>query len=281
MMKGAWWAMALAAHYIHQHSCCCPGACAGPSANPVRAAAVGVLCTCLKRSLDFNIRMCCCAAPVCACTRLQQDCDPALLRRFSRRIEVPLPDTRARESFVKSVLSRPELNSDLSTADINLLAQLTAGYSGSDLKDLCRTAALAPVRDLMQQQLRRKRRRTCCGPQVTSLCEASSQRRSADSYCVAAGSPEDSTGRTAGMGPAGIMQDTGMVAATVGQETPAGLATGAAAAAETGRGLVQQAQQTTGQAAAEVKLRPLSLADFQAALALVKPAAVDAGVTAA
>lgn len=203
-----------------------------------------------------------CCLPACWLTL--QDCDPALLRRFSRRIEVPLPDTSAREAFFQSVLSRPEIDSSLSSEDLSLLVQLAEGYSGSDLADLCRTAALAPVRELLQQQgrqLGRKRRRTGMGPGLWQ-----SSRVSEDS-CPAAGLITDSTACT-DLAPAAAAQYT---AATAG---PGGASAGPTAVGTEEVALqVQQSAQTPC-----MQLRPLVMADFQAALALVKPAAADAGL---
>lgn len=201
-----------------------------------------------------------------------QDCDPALLRRFSRRIEVPLPDRTAREEFFQSMLSRPELDSDLSPDDLSTLVQLTQGYSGSDLADLCRTAALAPVRELMQQQrqqLGRKRRRVVLDLGLPSSVRFGS--RESDESC-AAGSAPDSTAGTEGMAATyqkeAVLQ---VVAAGAGGNGGAGVVADDAAV-----GQAVQLQATCG--ADEVQLRALVLADFRAALELVKPAAVDAGV---
>jgi SpoVK/Ycf46/Vps4 family AAA+-type ATPase len=187
---------------------------------------------------------------------LLQDCDPALLRRFSRRIEVPLPDTPAREAFFQAMLSRPEIESDLSTDDISTLAQCTQGYSGSDLADLCRTAALAPVRELMKQQRQqrgRKRRRLGLSLELpSSICRGSEQ---SEGSCAAASTPAaESASQQAAL-------QTGCVAA--GENSGAGFAAD---------------RQAVGQA--PVQLRALVLSDFKAALELVKPAAVDAGAAA-
>ncbi|KAG2452617.1 hypothetical protein HYH02_002854 [Chlamydomonas schloesseri] len=94
------------------------------------------------------------AVYVFAATNRIQDCDPALLRRFDRRIAVPLPDAAARQAFLQGVLEQPELAGHMLTPDHVLkLTELTAGYSGSDLSQLCREAAMQPLRELLERQL--------------------------------------------------------------------------------------------------------------------------------
>ncbi|EFJ50613.1 hypothetical protein VOLCADRAFT_88606 [Volvox carteri f. nagariensis] len=90
---------------------------------------------------------------VFAATNRIQDCDPALLRRFDRRVAVPLPDLAAREAFLAAVLTRPELagQHSLDSGEVRQLAERTAGYSGSDLTQLCREAVMQPVRELLRQ----------------------------------------------------------------------------------------------------------------------------------
>ena len=57
-----------------------------------------------------------------------QDCDLALLRRFDRRILLPLPEPASRRAMVEGVLARPEIEAHLlSPADITLLVTQTDG----------------------------------------------------------------------------------------------------------------------------------------------------------
>ncbi|GBF98627.1 ATPase AAA [Raphidocelis subcapitata] len=81
-------------------------------------------------------------------TNRMADCDAALLRRFERRVEVPLPDRAARGEFLASMLARPEINSPLPPPDLERIVAATEGFSGSDMACLCRDAAMAPVREL-------------------------------------------------------------------------------------------------------------------------------------
>ncbi|KAI7838586.1 hypothetical protein COHA_007657 [Chlorella ohadii] len=91
-----------------------------------------------------------CLVFVLAASNRPQDCDPALLRRFDRQVEVPPPDAAARAAFFAATVQRPEIASHLSDAELERLAALTEGCTGSDLSVLCRDAAMAPLRELVQ-----------------------------------------------------------------------------------------------------------------------------------
>ncbi|KAL0542449.1 hypothetical protein IC582_022560 [Cucumis melo] len=85
---------------------------------------------------------------VLAATNRPFDLDEAIIRRFERRIMVGLPSVESRELILRTLLSK-EKAEDL---DFKELATMTEGYSGSDLKNLCVTAAYRPVRELLQQE---------------------------------------------------------------------------------------------------------------------------------
>ncbi|KAI3784042.1 hypothetical protein L1987_43134 [Smallanthus sonchifolius] len=85
---------------------------------------------------------------VLAATNRPFDLDEAIIRRFERRIMVGLPSVESRETILKTLLAKEKVE-DL---DFKELAVMTEGYSGSDLKNLCVTAAYRPVRELMQQE---------------------------------------------------------------------------------------------------------------------------------
>ncbi len=72
------------------------------------------------------------------CLHCLQDCDAALVRRFDRRIQVPLPDENGRQMYLEGVLARPELEADISSEDMCNIVARTEGYSGADLAVLCR-----------------------------------------------------------------------------------------------------------------------------------------------
>ncbi|KAF0417042.1 AAA-domain-containing protein [Gigaspora margarita] len=72
------------------------------------------------------------------------DLDDAILRRMPRRILVDLPTEKDREQILHLHLRDEKLDPTISLAN---LAKITNLYSGSDLKNLCISAALAAVRE--------------------------------------------------------------------------------------------------------------------------------------
>lgn len=100
---------------------------------------------------------------VLAATNRPFDLDEAIIRRFERRIMVGLPAAENREKILRTLLSKEKVE-DL---DFKELGVMTEGYSGSDLKNLCTTAAYRPVRELIQQERKKdlkKKQRAEEGP---------------------------------------------------------------------------------------------------------------------
>ncbi|XP_049279722.1 spastin isoform X2 [Anopheles funestus] len=89
---------------------------------------------------------------VMAATNRPQELDEAALRRFPKRVYVTLPDRDTRELLLRRLLQKQ--GSPLSDADLAHLAQLTDGYSGSDLTALARDAALEPIRELNVEEVK-------------------------------------------------------------------------------------------------------------------------------
>ncbi|KAG7981409.1 hypothetical protein I3843_05G232500 [Carya illinoinensis] len=85
---------------------------------------------------------------VLAATNRPFDLDEAIIRRFERRIMVGLPSIESREMILRTLLAKEKVEN----LDFKELATMTEGYSGSDLKNLCITAAYRPVRELIQQE---------------------------------------------------------------------------------------------------------------------------------
>ncbi|KAE8663233.1 hypothetical protein F3Y22_tig00112993pilonHSYRG00034 [Hibiscus syriacus] len=96
---------------------------------------------------------------VLAATNRPFDLDEAIIRRLERRIMVGLPGAENREKIFRTLLANEQVAEGLNFTE---LALMTEGYTGSDLKNLCTTAAYQPVRELIRQErlkdLERKQR---------------------------------------------------------------------------------------------------------------------------
>ncbi|KAK1286857.1 Katanin p60 ATPase-containing subunit A1 [Acorus calamus] len=86
---------------------------------------------------------------VLAATNRPFDLDEAIIRRFERRIMVGLPSVENRQMILRTLLAKEKVEEGLNFKE---LAMMTEGYSGSDLKNLCTTAAYRPVRELIQKE---------------------------------------------------------------------------------------------------------------------------------
>lgn len=83
---------------------------------------------------------------VVGATNRPQELDEAARRRLVKRLYIPLPDLEARASLISRLLQK-QTNS-LDEGDVGAIAELSKGYSGSDMYALCAEAALGPVREL-------------------------------------------------------------------------------------------------------------------------------------
>eukprot|EP01119_Soliformovum_irregulare_P017305 TRINITY_DN5118_c0_g1_i1.p1 TRINITY_DN5118_c0_g1~~TRINITY_DN5118_c0_g1_i1.p1 ORF type:complete len:1073 (+),score=342.31 TRINITY_DN5118_c0_g1_i1:123-3341(+) len=77
------------------------------------------------------------------------DLDDAVLRRLSRRIMVDLPSQENRMKILKVILKKEDLGVDV---DMEAVAKMTEGYSGSDLKNLSIAAAYQPIREFLTKE---------------------------------------------------------------------------------------------------------------------------------
>lgn len=88
---------------------------------------------------------------VMASTNRPFELDDAVLRRLPRRILVDLPSEQAREQILEVYLGQETLEQGV---DIQELAKKTTFFSGSDLKNLCVAAALAAVREDIENEVK-------------------------------------------------------------------------------------------------------------------------------
>jgi vacuolar protein-sorting-associated protein 4 len=83
-------------------------------------------------------------------TNVPWEIDSAFRRRFQKRIYVPLPDIEAREVIFKVNSKGIELDDSV---NFNNLAEISQGYSGSDIANICRDAVMSPIRELDSSDL--------------------------------------------------------------------------------------------------------------------------------
>jgi SpoVK/Ycf46/Vps4 family AAA+-type ATPase len=84
-----------------------------------------------------------------------QRIDPAILRRMPRAFAVPLPDLDGRLSILNLLVQEEPLD-ESARQYLPILAQQTHGYSGSDLKELCKAAAMVPIQERTAEFARRR-----------------------------------------------------------------------------------------------------------------------------
>jgi len=80
---------------------------------------------------------------VLAATNFPWDIDEALRRRLEKRIYIPLPSSEGREALLGINLREISTSQDLSLPDV---ASWLDGYSGADITNVCRDAAMMTMR---------------------------------------------------------------------------------------------------------------------------------------
>ncbi|PPQ85160.1 hypothetical protein CVT25_004167 [Psilocybe cyanescens] len=84
---------------------------------------------------------------VLGATNRPNDIDSAILRRMPKRFGIGLPNVEQRTRILDLMLKDTKVAPNFS---IQALAEQTEGLSGSDLRELCRNAAMVPVREFMK-----------------------------------------------------------------------------------------------------------------------------------
>ncbi len=116
--------------------------------------------------------------------------DEPFIRRFQKRIYVPLPDKEARKQLLKLLTRKIKLAPDV---DLDKLADMLEGYSGSDIKDIVQDAYMITVKEVFKNggggdprpvtmrdfELVLERRKPSVDPRTLKLYEEWSRRFSA------------------------------------------------------------------------------------------------------
>ncbi|KAF1922427.1 AAA-domain-containing protein [Didymella exigua CBS 183.55] len=79
-----------------------------------------------------------------------QDIDEAILRRMPKKFPVALPNASQRKNIFSLILRGTKI--DAKNFDIDYLVRISAGMSGSDIKEACRDAAMGPVREYIRRK---------------------------------------------------------------------------------------------------------------------------------
>jgi ATPase family AAA domain-containing protein 1 len=104
---------------------------------------------------------------VLGATNLPNALDPAVLRRLPKRYAVGLPSAVQRHKIFDLLLKKASLSPDFS---IDRLVLATDGFSGSDIKEMCRNAAMVPLREYLKVHGRElDKRRVRDGPELRPL----------------------------------------------------------------------------------------------------------------
>jgi SpoVK/Ycf46/Vps4 family AAA+-type ATPase len=84
---------------------------------------------------------------VIGATNKPWDLDWAFIRRFQKRILVPLADHATRLAMLRLYSSNLQVNGDV---DLEELARLSEGFSGSDIRDVCQSAQLSLIGEFFE-----------------------------------------------------------------------------------------------------------------------------------
>ncbi|KAG6834734.1 hypothetical protein H0H93_007766, partial [Arthromyces matolae] len=85
---------------------------------------------------------------VLGATNRPNDIDSAILRRMPKRFAIQLPDFEQRLKILNLMLKDTKIAPNF---PMNTLAAQAEGFSGSDLKEICRNAAMVPVREYLRK----------------------------------------------------------------------------------------------------------------------------------
>ncbi|XP_045451297.1 outer mitochondrial transmembrane helix translocase isoform X2 [Melitaea cinxia] len=98
-----------------------------------------------------------CTVIIMGATNRPQDLDRAIQRRMPATFHVAMPAAPQRERILQLILRAEPTASDI---DYSRLGAATEGFSGSDLHELCRQAAVYRVRDLARAEMAKTNKST-------------------------------------------------------------------------------------------------------------------------
>ncbi|XP_030603702.1 fidgetin-like protein 1 isoform X2 [Archocentrus centrarchus] len=83
---------------------------------------------------------------VVGATNRPQEIDEAARRRLAKRLYIPLPEAAARRQIVTNLMAQEK--NQLGEHELESVVTATEGFSGADMTQLCREAALGPIRSI-------------------------------------------------------------------------------------------------------------------------------------
>ncbi|XP_023681447.2 fidgetin-like protein 1 isoform X1 [Paramormyrops kingsleyae] len=83
---------------------------------------------------------------VVGATNRPQEIDEAARRRLAKRLYIPLPEAAARRQIVANLMAREKCH--LKSEELDCVVSSSQGFSGADMTQLCREAALGPIRSI-------------------------------------------------------------------------------------------------------------------------------------
>lgn len=79
-----------------------------------------------------------------------EDIDEAILRRMPKKFPIGLPSASQRHNIFSLILRGTKI--DKQNFNLDYLVRVSAGMSGSDIKEACRDAAMGPVREFIRRK---------------------------------------------------------------------------------------------------------------------------------
>ncbi|XP_068183945.1 fidgetin-like protein 1 [Antennarius striatus] len=83
---------------------------------------------------------------VVGATNRPQEIDEAARRRLAKRLYIPLPEAAARSHIVTNLMA--QVKNQLRDQELDSVVTATEGFSGADMTQLCKEAALGPIRSI-------------------------------------------------------------------------------------------------------------------------------------
>ncbi|XP_057704657.1 fidgetin-like protein 1 [Corythoichthys intestinalis] len=83
---------------------------------------------------------------VVGATNRPQEIDEAARRRLAKRLYIPLPEGPARKQIITNLMAQEK--NQLRAEELERIIANTEGFSGADMTQLCREAALGPIRSI-------------------------------------------------------------------------------------------------------------------------------------